>query len=170
MSPDEYEDNPELVSKTQRKKEMLALQELGETLTTLSPALLAKCNLSNELLHALAEYKRIPDKRGARKRQMQFLGRLKRDIDAEPIRRVLAEQGQQTELQKRRFHRLEIMRDRLIDGDQTALDELIAQYDMLDIQYVRQLLRNASQEASNNKPPAAARKLFVYLRELSSEE
>jgi ribosome-associated protein len=112
MTNDEFNDNlpEEPLSKTRRKKDMHALQDLGETLTTLPPALLDKCNLPAELLQAIAEYKRIPDRRGAKKRQLQFIGRVMRDIDAEPILQVLDEQGQQAELAKRRFQRLEEVR------------------------------------------------------------
>ena len=154
-------------SKTRRKKDMHALQDLGEKLTTLPPSLLEKCNLPPELQHAISEYKRIPGKRGAKKRQLQFIGKVMRDIDAEPILQVLDEQSQQAELDKRRFHRLEEMRDKLLAGDQTMLDELIRENPGMEIQYVRQLIRQAQKEASDSKPPAAARKLFVYLRELT---
>ena len=162
-------DQEEHVSKTQRKKEMLALQELGEKLTTLPANLLAKCQLPAELEQAIEEYKRIPEKRGARKRQLQYIGRVMRDIDPTPIQQVLDEQGQQAELAKRHFHRLETIRDQLIAGDQATLDEMIREYPDLEIQHLRQLIRQAGKEAANNKPPTAARKLFAYLRELTEK-
>ena len=162
------QDNDEEKSKSQLKREMHALQDLGVTLTTLGPALLEKCNLPAELLKAISDYKRIASKRGAGKRQLQFIGRLMRDIDAEPILKVLAEQGQQAELEKRRFHRLELIREQLLAGDTAALDALIAANPGMDIQYVRALIRQAGKEAVENKPPAASRKLFAYLRELTA--
>lgn len=161
-------DNDDAPSKTRIKKDMLALQDLGETLTTLPAGLLDKCRLPEDLLHAIAEYKRIPNKRGARKRQLQFIGRLMRDVDPEPIQRVLDEQGQQAELEKRRFHRLESLREELLAGDTETLDTLIQANPGMDIQYVRQLIRQASKEAAANKPPAASRKLFACLRELDN--
>lgn len=171
MTNDEFNDNlpEEPLSKTRRKKDMHALQDLGETLTTLPPALLDKCNLPAELLQAIAEYKRIPDRRGAKKRQLQFIGRVMRDIDAEPILQVLDEQGQQAELAKRRFQRLEEVREQLLAGDQGTLDELIRDYAGLDIQYARALIRQAQREQAENKPPAASRKLFAYLREITAK-
>lgn len=171
MTNDEFNDNlpEEPLSKTRRKKDMHALQDLGETLTTLPPALLDKCNLPAELLQAIAEYKRIPDRRGAKKRQLQFIGRVMRDIDAEPILQVLDEQGQQAELAKRRFQRLEEVREQLLAGDQGTLDELIRDYAGFDIQYARALIRQAQKEQAENKPPAASRKLFAYLREITTE-
>jgi ribosome-associated protein len=171
MTNDEFNDNlpEEPLSKTRRKKDMHALQDLGETLTTLPPALLDKCNLPAELLQAIAEYKRIPDRRGAKKRQLQFIGRVMRDIDAEPILQVLDEQGQQAELAKRRFQRLEEVREQLLAGDQGTLDELIRDYAGFDIQYARALIRQAQREQAENKPPAASRKLFAYLREITAK-
>ncbi len=171
MTNDEFNDNlpEEPLSKTRRKKNMHALQDLGETLTTLPPALLDKCNLPAELLQAIAEYKRIPDRRGAKKRQLQFIGRVMRDIDAEPILQVLDEQGQQAELAKRRFQRLEEVREQLLAGDQGTLDELIRDYAGFDIQYARALIRQAQKELAEKKPPAASRKLFAYLREITTE-
>jgi ribosome-associated protein len=171
MTNDEFNDNlpEEPLSKTRRKKDMHALQDLGETLTTLPPALLDKCNLPAELLQAIAEYKRIPDRRGAKKRQLQFIGRVMRDIDAEPILQVLDEQGQQAELAKRRFQRLEEVREQLLAGDQGTLDELIRDYAGFDNQYARALIRQAQREQAENKPPAASRKLFAYLREITAK-
>ena len=171
MTNDEFNDNlpEEPFSKTRRKKNMHALQDLGETLTTLPPALLDKCNLPAELLQAIAEYKRIPDRRGAKKRQLQFIGRVMRDIDAEPILQVLDEQGQQAELAKRRFQRLEEVREQLLAGDQGTLDELIRDHAGFDIQYARALIRQAQKELAEKKPPAASRKLFAYLREITTE-
>ncbi len=172
MSDNEFSDNlpEEQLSKTRRKKNMHALQELGETLTTLPPALLAKCNLPAELLQAITEYKRIPDKRGAKKRQMQFIGRVMRDVDAEPILQVLKEQGQQAELEKRRFHHLDEVREQLLAGDQAMLDELIRDFDDFDIQYARALIRQAQKEQVDNKAHAASRKLFAYLKELTAKK
>jgi ribosome-associated protein len=171
MTNDEFNDNlpEEPLSKTRRKKDMHALQDLGETLTTLPPALLDKCNLPAELLQAIAEYKRIPDRRGAKKRQLQFIGRVMRDIDAEPILQVLDEQGQQAELAKRRFQRLEEVREQLLAGDQGTLDELIRDYAGFDIQYARALIRQAQKEQAENNHPAASRKLFAYLREITAK-
>lgn len=154
-------------SKTRRKKDMIALQDLGEHLTRLPPTQLEKLDLPADLQLAIAEFKRIPNRRGAKKRQLQFIGRLMRDVDPEPIRKVLDEEGQQVELQKRHFHHLEQLREQLLVEDQATLDVLIRDYPDLDIQYIRQLVRQAKKEAGANKPPAASRKLFAYLRQLT---
>jgi len=87
MTTEEHEEDLEGKSKTQLKKEMLELQDLGETLTQLPQQLLDQCHLPEGLLNAIAEYKRIPNRRGARKRQLQFIGKLMRKVDIEPIKK-----------------------------------------------------------------------------------
>jgi ribosome-associated protein len=156
----------EEVSKTRRKKEMLALQDLGKKLTQAPNNLLDKCKLPETLLHAINEYKRLPNKHGARKRQLQFIGKVMRNVDVEWIKSVMDEDGQQALMEKSRFQRLEKIREQLLSDDQSALNELIKQCPDLDIQHIRQLIRLAGKEAQENKPPVAYRKLFAYLREL----
>ena len=156
----------EEISKTRRKKEMLALQDLGKKLTQIPNNLLEKCKLTETLLQAIKEYKRLPNKHGARKRQLQFNGKVMRNVDVQWIKSVLDEDGQQAMMEKSRFQRLEKIREQLLTDDQSTLDELIKQCPDLDIQHIRQLIRQASKEIQENKPPAASRKLFAYLREL----
>ncbi|MFO1429523.1 MAG: ribosome biogenesis factor YjgA [Candidatus Competibacteraceae bacterium] len=81
----EYTDKP---SKTQRKREALALQKLGETLVTLKPTQLAQIPMPDELREAVLAAQSMPQ-RGAHKRQLQYIGRLMREIDPEPIRAAL---------------------------------------------------------------------------------
>ena len=81
----EYTDKP---SKSQRKRDALALQELGETLVTLKPTQLDKMPLPEELREAVLAARQM-NQRGARKRQLQYIGRLMRQIDPEPIRAAL---------------------------------------------------------------------------------
>ena len=81
----EYTDKP---SKSQRKREALALQDLGETLVTLKPAQLDKMPLPEKLREAVLAARQM-NQRGARKRQLQYIGRLMREIDPEPIRAAL---------------------------------------------------------------------------------
>lgn len=160
----DLEENLEPKSKSRIKREMLELQDLGEELTRLPQSLMDKCALPEELLHAIEEYKRLPNKRGARKRQLQFIGKRMRNVDVEAIRQVLEEQGQNVALEKRRFHNLELLRDQLVSGDKETLDTLINRCADLDIQLVRQLIRQAEKEAQLGKAPAASRKLFSFLR------
>ncbi|MAM71287.1 MAG: hypothetical protein CMP91_09120 [Gammaproteobacteria bacterium] len=170
MDEQDFPDDNQLVSKSQRKREMLALQDLGKQLTTLDEKLLAKCQLPARLMSAIDEYKRLPNKHGAKKRQLQFIGKIMRDIDTDNIEKVIQQQNQQVNLDRRLFQGLELMRDELIAGSDSALQSLIADHPELDIQHIRQLIRQAQKEAEQNKAPQASRKLFRYLRELKQSD
>ncbi len=156
---------PERPSKSQRKREMHQLQALGERLVKLNPELLSEISLGTELLEALVEMGRIKG-REARRRQLQYIGRLMRHEDGDAIAAALERLKAGGIEQTRRLHQLERWRDRLIEQDGDALGELLAAHPGTDRQQVRQLVRNARKERELNKPPAASRKLFRYLRSL----
>ena len=159
-------DEEEFVSKSQRKREMLALQDLGKELTEINDKLLALCQLPSELLNAILEYKRLPNKHEARRRQMQFIGKLMRKTDTELIEKVLKLDHHNANLNKRLFKQLEILRDKLLSGSEATLQTLILDHPDLDIQYLRQLIRQTQKEHNQKKPPSSSKKLFQYLREL----
>lgn len=152
-------------SKSQVKRELHALQELGERLTTLKPDLLARLPLSDALRRALED---APKHKAhiARKRHIQYIGKLMRDQDIEAILALVDQLDASTRQYNERFHALERWRDRLLEGSDAALDAFFTEYPESDRQHLRQLTRQAQHEAAQNKPPAAARKLFKYLREL----
>lgn len=157
-------DEEEFVSKTRRKKDMHALQELGEELVALNKERLAQLDLPESLLDAVKEAKRIT-KFGALSRQMQYIGKLMRDVDPEPIRAKLAEWAGQSKELNAKFHRLESLRERLLEND-SAFGEVAEQFPLADLQRLRTLIRNARQEKIANKPPKSSRALFKELRAL----
>jgi ribosome-associated protein len=159
---DEVED--EFVSKTRRKKDMHALQELGEQLVALGNDRLAQLDLPESLRDAVKEAKRIT-KFGALSRQMQYIGKLMREVDPEPIRAKLEEWAGQSKELNAKFHRLEKLRERLLEDDQ-VLGEVAEQFPQADLQHLRALIRNARQEHLANKPPKSSRSLFRELRAL----
>ncbi|MCF7203733.1 ribosome biogenesis factor YjgA [Pseudomonas oligotrophica] len=152
-------------SKSQVKRELQALQDLGERLTTLKPELLARLPLSDTLQKALAD---APKHKAhiARKRHIQYIGRLMRDQDVEAILALVDQVDASTRQYNERFHALERWRDRLIAGNDEALEAFVAEFPDADRQHLRSLVRHAQHEAAHNKPPAAARKVFKYIREL----
>ena len=162
-------DEDDIKSKTQVKKEFHALKDLGLRLTEIPAGLLAKCELPENLFEAISDYKRFPT-HGARKRQLQFIGKLMRDVDTAKIETVLNHDKQNVELEKRKFRDIETIRDNLLKGNNDILQSLILDYPALDIQHVRQLIRTAQKEIKLEKPPVANRKLFRYLRTVILEE
>ncbi|MEW5789682.1 MAG: ribosome biogenesis factor YjgA [Pseudomonadota bacterium] len=159
----EPEDQDAIVSKSQRKREMTALQDLGADLVKLSPAALDKFDLPDNLLAALREAQRITS-HGAIRRQMQYIGKLMRDVDVEPIQDRLAMLRGESDAAKAEFHAIERWRERLLDDDQ-ALTDWLAAHPGSDAQQMRQLIRNARKEAAEGKPPRSSRALFRMLRD-----
>jgi ribosome-associated protein len=163
-----FDDRPEPPSKTKRKQEMHALQDIGEQLVGLNKDRLAQINLPETLLDAVIEAKRLTGHE-ARRRQMQYLGKLMRSVDEEPIRAKLDEWNNVTRVQGAKFHALERWRERLLTEEQ-ALSDLVAEYARADIQQIRTLIRNAQKEAAAGKPPKSSRALFKLLREMIEED
>ena len=151
-------------SKTRRKKEMHALQDIGEQLVQLDHKRLLELGLPDTLTEAVLEAKRM-HKHGALRRQMQFIGKLMRDVDAEPIRKQLDLLNGLALEHKARFHQLERWRERLLNDEQ-ALGELGQQYPAADLQKLRTLARNALQERLANKPPKSFRALYQELQKI----
>lgn len=152
-------------SKSQVKRELHALVDLGERLTTLKPELIARLPLTDALRRALAEAPKHTANI-ARKRHMQFIGKLMRDQDTDEILLLLDQLDASTRQYNERFHALEHWRDRLILGTDEVLEAFMADYPEADRQHLRQLTRQAQHETAQKKPPAATRKIFKYIREL----
>ena len=161
-----FDDEDEIVSKSQLKRESLALQAMGEELVGLPAAKLAKIPMPEELADAVALARKIKA-RGGLKRQLQYIGKVMRSIDAEPIEQALNELKNAAGKEAAKFHRLEQWRDRLVEEGDTVLGELLEEFPHADRQHLRQLIRNAQQEAAKNKPPKSSREIFRYLRDLA---
>ena len=159
-----HEEEEEYKSKTQIKREMEALQELGKKLIGQKPEMLAKLPLSDQLRAALKEAERIRQNE-AKRRHLQYIGKLMRDVDVELIREHIERQEAGTRAYTQHFHQLESWRDKLL-ADDKQIDPFLEAYPNGDRQHLRQMIRNAAKEAKQNKPPASARKLFKYIREL----
>ena len=153
-------------SKSQRKRDSTALQELGAKLTELQPQALKKCALPEDLLDAIREYQRLPNKHGARHRQMQFIGKKMRDLSEEDVARISAEVVQDVTLEKRRYMELEKMRASLLAGNRKLIEQLGRDYPDADLDLIRSLVQQAREEEDADATPLASRKLFRLLRQL----
>ncbi|MGE4535108.1 ribosome biogenesis factor YjgA [Halomonas sp.] len=157
-------DDDERPSKSQLKREMHALQTLGEQIIAMTPAERARFPLSDDMLAAVEETARIRSHEG-RRRHMQYVGKLMRREDLAAIRAVHDEIEQETLRRDHAFHRLERWRDRLVEEGDPAVEAFVADYPDADRQALRQLIRNARRERDHHKPPASARKLFRLIRD-----
>jgi ribosome-associated protein len=154
----------DFVSKTRRKREMLDLQALGGALAALPEAQLARLQLPEELREAILEARRIRSHE-AKRRQMQYIGRLMREVDAQPIRAQLAAVEGSSAQAAAAHRRLEAWRERLLEDD-SALTDFAAAHPGADLQALRTVIRNSRQEQKQGKPPRAYRELFRMLKSL----
>lgn len=154
-------------SKTKVKKQMLDLQEIGAQLAGLNTDQLQQLALPERLLDALREIKRI-NKFGAQRRQLQYIGRLMREVDPAPIVAKMETWAGRSHQHTAWLHNIERWRERLLESD-TALTELLADHPQADAQRLRSLIRNALKEKELAKPPKSYREIFQALREIMPE-
>ncbi|GGY17389.1 ribosome biogenesis factor YjgA [Paludibacterium paludis] len=157
----------EPISKSEKKRQLNELQDLGMELAELPKEKLRAMNLDPDLLEAILDYKRFTA-HGAKKRQEQYIGKLMRDVDPEPIRQYLAvlrgESGEHTAW----LHLVERWRERLLESDET-LAAFLNDFPEGDAQQLRTLIRNARKEHQEQKPPKAFRQLFQTIKALIPE-
>lgn len=155
----------EFASRTKKKQHVEELQKLGAALVALAPAQLAALAIPAQLLAAVLEAQRITSHE-AKRRQVQFIGKLMRKLDPEPVRAAVAAITRQSASARARQQRLESWRERLI-GDDGALTEYAQEHPGADLQGLRALIRNARKEIAEAKPPRAQRELFRLIRQSS---
>ncbi len=155
----------EFASRTKKKEHVEELQKLGAALVALAPAQLAALAIPAELLAAVREAQRITSHE-AKRRQLQFIGKVMRRIDPEPVRAALATMVGRSAAARAQQKRLESWRERLI-GDESALTEYAQEHPAADLQALRALIRNARKEIADAKPPRAQRELFRLIRQSS---
>ena len=161
---DESHDD-ELISKSQRKRDAEAAQQLGKDILGLSHDDQKSIDLPESLSKALDDARRIK-KNSALKRQLQYIGKLMRHIEVEPIREQYLKLTNHYGKDVKEFHKLEKWRDRLLAEGDKALEELINEAPNTDRQHLRQLIRQSAKETKLNKPPKSAREIFKYLKTL----
>lgn len=155
-------------SRSELRRDALAVLELADHLVQQPPARLMQLPISEDLLALIIEAQHITAQI-AHKRQVGFLAKKLRREDVETldaIRAGLEHDKADSRREAAALHRIETVRERLIEEGDVALAELLAQHPQADRQHLRQLARNAKEERLRNKPPHAYRELFRELREL----
>ena len=153
-------------SKTKAKEEVEALQALGRRLVGVGNDRLKKLDIPESLRDAVLDAKKITS-HGALRRQMQYIGKLMRDVDTDPIQEMLDELDGVSNKATARFHALEKLRDRLLE-DEGVITTLKNDYPDLDVSALRTLRRNAIKELAEQKPPKAYRAIFQCLKSLTA--
>ena len=166
----EDEDQEEIiwVSKSEIKRDAEDLKQLGEKLVNLTKANLTKVPLDDSLKDAIELAQRL--QKEARRRQLQYIGKLLRSIDAEPIREALEKIENKHNQQQAMLHKLEILRDELITKGDAALTDLLNEHPSADRQQLRNLIRATQKEKEQNKPSKAYREIYQILKTLILED
>lgn len=167
MQDEDFTEDTGRPSKTKQKEAMHELRDLGAELVELSVGQLKRINVPENIFDAVRACQKITA-HGARRRQIQYLGKLMRGVDDEPIRAGLAMLRGESSAETARLHRLERFRVRLLE-DEAVLAEIAALWPDVDLQHLRTLRRNALKEKENNKPPKNFRAIFQILQELDQK-
>jgi ribosome-associated protein len=154
-----------MLSKSARKREAASLQELGVKLSALPDQELKSLDLPDSLFTALRDLRRLPS-HGAQVRQRQYIGKLMRAIDPEPVLAKLAERKQRHDLEIRHFQQIERWRDRLLSEREAAVEDLLQEFPSAERATLMRLLDKAERERLEQRSPAGARELFAFLRQL----
>ena len=150
-------------SKSQRKRDMTALQDLGESLLRLTSAELARIDLPEELRQAITGSARITSHE-ARRRHLQYIGKLMRQVDPQPLRAAIDDATGESKQAVALMHRCERLRDALL-ADDGALGAVLAELPGADVQQLRSTIRAARREHAEGRPPRHARQLYRWLHE-----
>lgn len=163
-----YDEDEDWISKTQRKHECDVMQELGEKMITLNKEELSKINMDDELRRAIEEAQRMKSN-GALKRQKQYIAKVIRNLDDDTLEPQLNRILHKHDIHNAEFKRMEKWRDTILENGDQGINSFIEEYPVADRHHLRQLVRNAKKEKLNNKPPAAYRQIFKYIREISDQ-
>lgn len=167
-APWEEEEEIIWVSKTEMKRDMEELQKLGEELVELKPSVLEKFPLSEDLAEAIKDAQRF--KNEARRRQLQYIGKLMRFEDPEPLQAALDKVRNKHSQATAQLHKLEQLRERVVEQGDDAINEVMELYPDADRQRLRQLARQAAKEQKAGKPAKAYREIFQILKALNDAQ
>ncbi|WP_286220332.1 ribosome biogenesis factor YjgA [Marinobacter apostichopi] len=163
---DQYDDEDEFgKSKSQLKREMHALQDLGKRMLDLSNDQLETLPISETLRSAIEESRRIRQNE-AKRRHLQYVGKIiRQEDDPDALKRAIDAFDAGSEEHTRRHHLAERWRDRMITEGDSVVGEFFNYCPSADMQHLRNLARNARKDVEKQKNTGQARKLFRYLRE-----
>jgi len=165
----EFEQKYERPSKSQLKREMTALQKLGEALVDAPRDRVKKVPMPDDVMEAILTCQQISNHEG-RRRQLQYVGKKMRTLTEDEvaiIQKTVDGWRGTSKAEAAALHAIERQRERLL-ADDKALTDLYSQHPSLDLPHVRTLIRNARKEQADNKPPKAYREVFQLLKTLQT--
>lgn len=160
---DEFDDRP---SKSQRKRDCDALQALGKELTQLTAEQISQIPLPEETAHAIRDFAAMKSF-GAQRRQLQLIGKLMRNLNAAAVREAIDRATGESRAAAAAHKRAERAREALIANDD-FLTDYAAKHPAVELQRLRQLIRQSRREAEKEQPPKAFREIYrlLYAEEL----
>lgn len=161
----ELDNHSEEPSKSQINKAMKDLQKIGEALVKLAESHLAKVEMPEMLAKAVYMARTLKDNE-AKRRQMQYIGKIMRNIDVAPIKLALLKIQLNHDTQTKEFHDIEEWRDKLILGTDETIQHFLAAYPACDRQQLRQLVRKAQHDHKNDKNTGGKKALFKFIHEI----
>jgi ribosome-associated protein len=141
----------ELPSKTRLKQDATDLQQLGQKLTTYSSAVLRKLSLNEVLISALEEFNRLPNSHGARRRQLQFIGKLMRDLDYDAIIKAIDNLENGHLRKKKKPSAVKLLCEAILESGDAEINAALEQYPQLERQTMRQLYREHNRCADTSR-------------------
>ncbi len=156
------------VSRSQKKRESNAMQTLGQELVRLPVSRVRSLGLPDDLERAVLEWHAMPTHE-ARRRQLQFIGRVIREGDWEAVSAQMGEVRAVKQTEDDEFHRIEELREQLLAAGPDRLQPYLEQWPDVDPRHLRLLVRDALAERAAGKPPRAGRALFRLLRDVAEE-
>ncbi|CAN5286463.1 ribosome biogenesis factor YjgA [soil metagenome] len=153
-------------SKSQRKRDMTLLQKMGETIVNLPKSKFTKLVLPPQLAKAIIDARAI-ENATVRRRQLQYIGKVMRNVDTDAIQKSLENIDQNSPQNNAKFQQLEYWREQLVTDTDAAFQQLLIKYPHLDRQYVNQLIRNIKKQLPTENAGPASKELFQYLKKLS---
>lgn len=168
-SPDRPRTEPlaERPNKSQLKRENAAIHDMAVRLVNLTEGAVKKMPIDDELVDAIKLAHKIRNTREGFRRQLQLITKLLRQSDYEAVQRELDGLQRSGDAENARFHALERWRERILTEGDEGIQAFIDTYPETDRQKLRQLVRKTRKEQADEKPPAAYRELFKYLREVA---
>jgi ribosome-associated protein len=157
----------ELKSKTEIKKEMHQLQDFGQSLVEMSKHQRSRLPLSEDLKDAMIVADKIRNKNEALRRHIRHIAKILVETDLAPIYQAIDVMANKHQQETAKFTRLENLRDELIEQGNEAIESLLAEFEQMERQKLKQLVRHAAKEKKAEKLGKHYRNLFAYLKENS---
>jgi len=157
----------ELKSKTEIKKEMHQLQDFGQKLIEMSKHQRSRLPLTEDLKDAMIVADKIRNKNEALRRHIRHIAKILVETDLDPIYQAIDVMANKHQQETAKFIRLENLRDELIEQGNDAIEALLVEFELMERQKLKQLVRHAAKEKKAEKLGKHYRNLFTYLKENS---